>query len=151
MEQVKTIVTVAKEIYDNMEYRERDNKEKFCCLKDNHPQWQSDIIHAAHLEYMPSDDIYDRINTILDVVSELEDDSTYNDIYDVVCGIGADCYTSDLTGWLHSDNRNVYYLNEAISMGCVDGFQLLALAQTVYIQEIGHALISAIKEYIDNE
>lgn len=151
MTRIKTIVSVAKEIYDNMEYRKRDDKSKYCCLKDHNIQWQSDIIHESHLDRMPSDDIYDRIDDILGVISDLNEDSTEDDIRDAISTIEADCYTSDLTKWLNSDNRNVYYLDEAAELGVKDGFQLLACAQSVYIQEIGNALISAIQEYIDSE
>ncbi len=150
MEQVKTIQTVAQCIYDNMEYKERKDKSSFCCLKNRDIQWQTDIIHEAHLDRMPSDDIYDRINTILSNISDVTDDATDDDIRESIQAIEPDCYTSDLTKWLNSDNRNVYYLDEAISIGVTDGFQLLAIAQSTYIQEIGNALISAIQEYIDS-
>lgn len=150
MEQVKTIVSVAQEIYDNMEYKERDNKERYCCLKDHDIQWQSDIIRESHLDRMPSDDIYDRINTILGVIYDLDEEAIEQDIQEALSEIEPDCYTHDLTKWLNLDNRNVYYLDEAIQTGVNDGFQLLAIAQSNYIQEIGNALISAIQEYIDN-
>ena len=148
MTTTKTIVTVAEKIYNNMEYRERTNGDKFCCLK-NDVQWQRDIIREAHLDRLPNDDIYDRINTILEVISNLDNETNEDDIREALYQIEPDCYTSDLTKWLNSDNRNVYYLNDTIDLGSKDGFELLSYAQNAYIQEIGHALISAIQEYID--
>ena len=148
MKTTKTIQTVAKEIYDNMEYKTRDNGDKYCILK-NDIEWQHDIIRESHLDRLPSDDIYDRIDSILDVISELEENDTEDDIREVIYGIEPDCYTADLTKWLNSDNRNVYYLNEVLENGCKDGFKLLSYAQTTYIQEIGNTLVSAIQKYID--
>lgn len=151
METTKTIQSVSKEIYDNMVYSKRDNGNDYCHLKDD-IQWQRDIIFQAHLERMPDDDIYDRINTILSVISNLDDDSNDDDIRDAIYEIEADCYTSDLTEWLNKDNRNVYYIEEATTeFGATDGFQILGIAQQRYIQEIGNDLINAIQEYIDNE
>lgn len=148
MTSTKTIVTVAKEIYDNMEYKTRDNGDRYCVLKDD-VQWQSDIIRESHLDRLPDDDIYDRINTILGVIYELDEEANEDNIKEAIYSIEPDCYTSDLTKWLNSNNQNVYYLDEALELGCTDGFQLLAQTQSAYIQEIGNALISAIQEYID--
>ena len=149
MTSTKTIVTVAKEIYDNMEYKTRDNGDKYCILK-NDIEWQREIIRESHLNRFPSDDVYDRINTILSIICELADDATDDDIREAVYSIEADIYTNDLTKWLNNNNNNVYYLDDAIASACSkDGFQLLAFAQSTYIQEIGHALINAIQEYID--
>jgi len=145
----KTIVSVAKEIYDNMEYNTRNDKSRYCSLKKD-VSWMSDIIREAHLDRFPSDDIYDRINTILSVIYEMDGDSVEDDIREALYTIEADIYTYDLTKWLNDNVENVYYLEEAQSYGKLDGFRLLMTAQKIYIQEIGNALISAIVEYIDN-
>ena len=148
METTKTIQTLAKEIYNNMKYKERTNGKKYCCLK-NDIEWQRDIIRESHLGRMPSDDVYDRINTILGVIYELDEEANEDDIREAIYQIEPDCYTSNLTAWLHSDNRNVYYLDEALEMGCTDGFALLACAQKAYIEEIANNLVNAIQEYIE--
>ena len=145
----KTIQTVSKEIYDNMEQKTRKDESKFYCLK-NEVQWQQDIIHESHLDRMPSDDIYDRINTILGEIYEMDVDVTEDDIRERIYEIESDVYTSDLTAWLHSDNRNVYYLDNALENGVSDGFQALSYAQTCYIQEIASALVNAIQNYIES-
>lgn len=150
MNKNKTIQSVAQEIYDNMTYSERVNGEKYCHLKED-IEWQKEIIFNAHLDRMPNDDIYDRINTILSVILDCNEETAIDEIRNIIYEIEPDCYTSNLTAWLNSDNRNVYYLGDALGMGFNDGFQLLAYAQSCYIQEIGNALLDAIQEYIDEE
>lgn len=147
--ELKTIQQVAEVIYKNLEVNKRDNGSEYYSLKDC-IEWQQDIIHAAHLDRMPSDDIYDRINTVLEVLSDLDKDATEDDVREAIYQIEPDIYSSDLTKWLNSNNNNVYYLDEAIQQGATDGFKLLASAQCAYIQEIASALISAIVEYIES-
>lgn len=149
MEKLKTIQSVAKEISDNIVWAKRDNGQDYCYLKKDF-EWQSAIMREAHLDRLPSDDVYDRIDTILDKLSDLDEEATQDDCYEAIQEIEPDCYTSDLTKWLNSNNENVYYLGEALDIGINDGFQLLAYAQQLYIQEIGNNLINAIQEYIDN-
>ena len=68
---------------------------------------------------------------------------------DALSEIEPDCYTSDLTSWLNSNSRNVYYLTEALEeMEIRDGFQALSYAQSRYIDEIGYAIIDGIDELI---
>jgi hypothetical protein len=60
---------------------------------------------------------------------ELRDDIIYN--------IEADIYTANLTAWLASDIKNVYYLTEVLeSMDIKDGSQLLSYAQIEQKREI---------------
>ena len=144
----KKIQKVAKEIYENMEWRERENREKYCCLK-NDVEWQRDIIFKAHDNRLPDDDIYSVINEVLGVLSDLSSNIEENEIYKVLYQIEPSCYTSELTGWLNRSIYNVYYLDEAINMGATDGFQILALAWDNFKNEIGNNLINAIEEYIE--
>lgn len=146
----KTIMCIAEEMYNNMEYAKRTNGDKYIkCIKDI--EWQKDIIHKAHGDRLPDDDIYERIYNILGVFMECE---SGEDAQDKIYEIEPDVYTSDLTKWLHDHNENVYYLTEAMeeSGGDIkDGFQLLTIAQGKYIQEISSALIAGIQEYIESE
>lgn len=48
-----------------------------------------------------------------------------------------DVYTSDLTAWLNSSVDNVFYLERAVKeLGAKDGFQILAGAQYLAIEDI---------------
>lgn len=145
----RTILDVAGEMYNNMEYAKRSNGDKYIkCIKD--VGWQRDIIIKAHGDRFPNDDIYERVYNILGVLMECV---IYEDLEEAIYGIEPDVYTHDLTAWLHDHIENVYYLTEVLEEfgGDMNGFQLLTIAQSKYIQEIGQALISGIEEYIESE
>lgn len=150
MTKTKSIQEVAETMFKNMEEKERSDGSKYYCLSDREEQWQVDIIHGAHLDRMPNDDIYCRINDILGRLAELDRDADEDAARELLYEIEPDIYTSDLTKWLSADNRNVYYLEDALSCGAQDGFGALSYAQSVYIQEIGNALIDGIIGYIDS-
>lgn len=149
MNEYQTIQT----LLENMEHQTRSNGQAYICLKHGAPEWQEDIVYAAHIDCMPSDDIYERIYDILTkLTEEADEDADIDDMYDIVREMDlSDIYTWDLTGWLASHNGNVYYLSEALDAFSVekDGFNLLRYAQLLYIQEIAEALLSAIDDYID--
>ena len=149
MESKKTIQSVAQEILDNLVTKERADGTKFIA-PENTIGWQQDIIRNAHLDRMPSDDIYERIYNILDRLSGLDDEAGEDEARDVIYEIEPDWYTSDLANWLSDNNNNVYYLTEALEqMKIKDGFQLLSVAQSLYIQEIANELINGIVKYIE--
>lgn len=137
-----TIKEIIEDMYGKMEQKERTDGTKYYCMKDD---TYKHIIFKAHLDRMPSDDIYSRINDILGHLSNY-DCETIEQCQDALIELEPDCYTSDLTAWLHDDNRNVYYLDDAISNGCTDGFSLLAWAQKAYIDEIAYLLLAEIEE-----
>jgi hypothetical protein len=147
MTKTMTIQSVAEEISKNLITGTRTDGKKYIYGKER-IQWQTDIIHKAHLDRLPDDDIYDRIDTILSAWADMSQDADEDEAREVLDEIEPDIYTHDLTAWLHSDNRNVYYLEEAIKEGCDDGFNALMRAQALYIQEIGQALLEGIMEYI---
>jgi hypothetical protein len=142
---MKTFKEVAQEIHSNMERATRDDGSKYYRMTED-IEWQSDIVFAAHLDRMPCDDIYSRIEDILCNLTECEDE---DEARDRLCELEPDCYTSDLTEWLNNDVRNVYYLDDAIEMGHKEGCALLAAAQKAYIDEIGSEIINGIVAHID--
>ena len=146
----KTIQQVSKEMLDNFKQKERKDKSKFYCNKKE-IDWQKDIIYKAHLNRMPNDDMYKRIYFMLDSFANTDEDYDKDSIQETIYEIESDCYTADLTNWLHDNINNVYYLTEALEeMEIKNGFQLLQAAQQKYIQEIGTALLEAIAEYVEN-
>jgi len=148
MTKTMTIQSVAEEMSKNFITGTRTDGKNYIHCKE-HIQWQTDIIHKAHLDRLPSDDVYDRIDTILSAWADMPVDADEDDARERLDEIEPDVYTSDLTAWLHEDNRNVYYMEEAIKEGSADGFNALMRAQSIYIQEIGQALLDGIKEYIE--
>ena len=143
-----TIVELAGKIAEQLETRERVNGEKFVALKDGYPQWMQDVIHKAHGDRLPDDDVYKRISSILDTIAELDTLADYDTIVEAIDTIEPDIYTNALTGWLHSRNDNIFYLDEALAeYGTFKtGSDLLTAAQSIYIREIVYALLDALKE-----
>jgi len=148
---MKTIKSVAQEMYDNLEMKTRDNGEKFICTKET-IYWQRDIIHNAHLDRLPNDDIYDRIQTILEAFTYLDNDADQHEAQEVIYDIEPDIYTHDLTKWLHDHNANIGYLDQAMESSCdssTDATYLLMDAQKLYIEDIGDKVLQGIIDYIE--
>lgn len=143
----KTIQSVAEEMSKNLITGNRvPSGEEYTYCKER-IQWQTDIIHKAHLDRFPNDDIYDRIDTILSAWADMDTDADEDTALEILMEIEPDVYTSDLTKWLHSDNRNTSYLDEVAQEGIKEN--IIMVAQSRYIDEIGRALLSAITDYIE--
>ena len=110
--------------------------------KDHENQLVTDLCFSAHSngEMLPDDFVYTQIVDALDIFCECENEERARErIYE----IEPDCYTSDLTEWLHSNNNRVYYLTQALEeMGITDGLQALAAAQQLEKQEIANAVLN---------
>ena len=143
----KTIQSVAQEMLDNLETKERKDGTKYICCKER-IQWQTDIIIKAHEDRLPNDDIYSFIDDALCVLA----DSAEGNEQDAIMEIEPDVYTSNLTKWFNNHNGNVYYLTEALEeYGCKDGFQALSMAQAIHKQEVASAVLSGIEQYLNGE
>ena len=117
------------------------NGSEVILLKDNSPQWMTDVIRTVHGEKLPDDTTYAFISKCADAIADAADD-----LNDAITAIEPDVYTHNLTAWLNARVDHVYYLTEVLEESEIkDGFQLLAAAQQKQIQEIGFALISALK------
>ena len=136
--------------------KQRDNGESYICIEglagQDYPQWMQDVIFAGHLDTMPNDESYKAIRDIISSITELDEDTEWEAASEVIealrnnNSIEPDCYTSNLTGWLHSNNGYVYYLTEAISeYGCTDGFQALTMAQQIWLEEVAQAIADALE------
>ena len=124
---------------DWFEYKKRGD-ETITVLKDDAPEALRDSVRAAHGDRLPDDWIYATYHSILDALGQYTIENTEDleeQRAEIVDGL-VDVYTSDLTGWLNADNRNVYYMTEAQEEygAQQDGFKLLAMAQYKAIDEI---------------
>lgn len=115
-------------------------EENIIVLKDKAPEQLRESVRNAHGERLPSDWIYDKYQSILENLSNCENDDADNiddNRAEIVDGL-VDVYTGQLTAWLNSSNYNVYYITEVQEeYGCeIDGFKLLAMAQYKAIDDI---------------
>lgn len=90
------IQELARIAYDSIESAERQNGGSFLRVKDDAPDWVTDLIRdAAHdrAHVLPSDERY---SIAADALESIADGATPDD-WDSIEG---DCYTSDLIAWL---------------------------------------------------
>ena len=136
--------------------KQRDNGESYICIDglagQDYPQWMQDVVLAGHLDTLPNNESYEAIRDIISSIADLDGDTEWEAASEVIealrdnNSIEADCYTSDLTGWLHSNDSYIYYLTDAISeYGCTDGFQALTMAQQIWLEEVAQAVADALE------
>ena len=140
---------MAKRMYEMMETKKRGD-EVICVTKDGQYDTPEMKILRDHLfkecPHTELDFLWENVYYALSSISENGVEAVEENISEYA---EPDCYTSQLTGWLHSSAHNVYYLEEAMESGVKDGFQLLSMAQGRAKEEIVYAVISAIKELVE--
>lgn len=111
------------------------------------PKWLKDIIFKAHSNFAPEDYKYKYIYEMIELIANIDEDGDYN------CPeIETDIYTSDLTAWLNSNTRRVYYLTNALEECEIkDGFQLLSIAQAMEKEEIYFLVLNGLRDIINNK
>lgn len=123
--------------------------ETFRKLKDDAPEWMTTVCRKAHddARILPDDWRYAFIEQAVDALAEHEDAD------EARSSLEPDIRTSDLTAWLHSLNGRVYYVGEALSeYGTFrDGFQLLAAAQMIEMEEVFQQVVAALKDELNDE
>jgi len=140
---MKTIMSLAKEMQEQMITGQRNDETIYYHLKDGHPEWMTDVVFAVHEDKLPDDTTYKFISEALDIICELEDDTNVDEIHETIFEhTEPDVYTSDLTAWLGARNDHVYYLTEALEeMDIKDGFQALSYAQVKHKEEVALDLV----------
>lgn len=138
-----------------LDSKQRDNGEWFVFMRDNRPQALHDAMYEAHGDKLPSDWIFTTFADLLQKISEYNHetlDDLENDRSEIVDSC-TDIYTHDLTGWLHNDNSNLSYLEDAMSERTFvkeDGaWQVLAYAQYIAIDEIMQHVINLLASDIE--
>jgi len=95
-------------------------------------EWLNNFLYDVidFIGYTEFDDFDELRDLIQDTLSEWVDSSV-------------SVYTSDLTEWLNSNNKNVYYMTEvAEEYNTTDGFNLLSQAQYKAIDEVYNNALS---------
>lgn len=138
-----TIKQLAHEMSRSFEGRERNNGDKFRCLKDGHPEWMKDVCFKAHSDMMPDDYRYEFIEQAVDAIADADS------VEDARDGLEADVYTSELTAWLHSRVGRTGYVDDAVEeYGCdlksiVDALMIGQLREK---QEVFDLVVSALED-----
>lgn len=118
-------------------------------LKESASKKLKQSIYDAHEGSYPNDYIYSTYLCILENllnydINSIDDiDDIRHELIDSMVSI----YTHDLTEWLHSDISNVYYLDIAITEClCKNGFELLATAQYISIDEVFEYVLELLRD-----
>jgi len=144
----KTIKEFAEELQGYLTTDKRDDDTQFIKTTENCPTWFKSLVMEAHGEMMPEDYKYQFVSDAIDYIADNGDNDDLLDCPE----IEPDWYTSDLTAWLHSDNRRVYYLTEVLEeLGIKDGFQALASAQLREKEEVYFIILNGIRERLTEE
>lgn len=150
-----TIRDKAKQLEQKLIIKTRDDGSNYVCIDGlagkDYPEWMQDVTMAGHLDALPNDESYKAISSIISSIVELDDDITDTDgILDELRDGGClepSVYISDLTGWLHSNNSYIYYLDDAMQeYNPIDGYQLLAMAHGIWLEETAAAVVRALAE-----
>jgi hypothetical protein len=143
--------TKIKKYINEFETKQRDDRTSYTYLKDRESEMGKKLDKAlfkANGEGFPRDDTF---TTFLNCLLRLQDfeietmDDIENNRGEIVDGL-VDMYTANLTKWLESDIKYVYYLTEAIQQfDPRDGVHLLSTAQYLYIDEIMQEVINLLE------
>lgn len=104
-----TVRSLAKEVNHLLKIGHRDNGDAYIFLSPGAPEWMGNLVHAAHSDMLPDDYRYEFIVEALNAIIEYDDTDEARD------SLEADIYTSDLTGWLHSRNDRINFVDESRS------------------------------------
>ena len=141
------IQTVASEAYKWFESRTRDNGERFTCLRDNAPEWLSDLVRTAHGDMLPDDWRYTCIQAAIEHVADCgdEDPHDFADAY-------VDVYTTDRFRWLASNLDRQGYVDEATrELGQADSIvDAIGQGQYVEAQEVYASVYEALSDQADD-
>jgi len=151
---MQTITKLAGDLAGQFKTSKRTDGNEYVYLPDDAPDHEAikSALYKAHGdgERLPDDWIYATFQDLLERISgyTIETPNDLDEYRHEIVDSAVDIYTHDLTAWLHSDNRNVYYLTAVQDeYGPVeDGSKLLAMAQYMAIDEIMSAVCDLLAE-----
>ena len=142
-----TIQSLANEMSLRFEIGKRTNGEEFRKLRDDSPDWMTDVCRAAHNggEMLPDDWRYEFIEDAVDLLAECEDPG------DAIERLEPNVYTHDLTAWLHSRGDRMGFVDDLLGDNAFrSGYELLAMAQFAEREEVLYQVKQALCETLEN-
>lgn len=128
---MQNIQDLAKEVLNSMTRKTRDNGESFYCLKDDAPDWMTELCRDAHGRMLPDDHKFEFVNDALHAIADFEDEDEARE------SLEPDYSNGSLTAWLASSNQRIGYVDDAVSNGLVntDNFELSSALQAGQLEE----------------
>ena len=77
---MENVIKLAEEMSKAFETVEKHGGIKIVVLKMGSPQWMTDVVQAAHSDRFPDDDVYTRVEDCIATISEMDNDSSEDDI-----------------------------------------------------------------------
>lgn len=118
-------------------------------LRNGSPQWMTDVLSEARGDEFPTNWAHNTIETLLDQITDLDEDSRYRDIEEKIYEMTDNLADTDLTkllAWLQSDLTRAQYVNEALEeLPGKDLNTILANGQQLQIERIAYHLIHALR------
>lgn len=145
VEPIKALAEYALDFFEHKKRGEAVDAERFWALKHRYPTWLDDMAKAVHDDgqWFPDDYKYQYIIDTLNNLSEGWDPEEGQ--YD----IEADVYNHDLLTWLSSNNKRLFFVDEAVdeSEWPKDGgiIQVIQWGQQREKQEVWSRVVEALK------
>ena len=130
---------------ERFKWQARENGDRYVSLKDGSPEWLSDLVRAAHGDFLPDDWRYERIHSALESIADC-DVSTQAELHELGPGWAdgpVDVYTGARLEWLASHLQRPNYCDEAIS-------ELGAPLEPDIIATIGYGQYTEAREVFDS-
>lgn len=148
----EAVIELAKKVDRFFEVRKRrddDEKSEFVTLKDNAPEWLSELVHTAHGDMGPDDHRYEFISQAIDAIAE----GSPGDLDGPE--IEPDIYNHDLLAWLSSRNDRASYVDEAIEeygqhsdMGIMGD---IGIGQLREREEVYHSVLQSLRNQVEGD
>jgi hypothetical protein len=114
---MKTIQTLAAELYKALNIAKRDDGSEFYKLDDDSPDWMTDAVRSAHDGMMPDDWKYQHIGLVAGKIADLVGVDSADDVRESaheVCDGLVDVYNAELLKWVASSLTRAEYVDDAI-------------------------------------
>lgn len=126
----------------------RTSGEPFVKLRGGSPQWMTDAVLACHDDgaMLPDDVRYSMVQDVACAIAEYDAEASDDDVLEWLHDEGLEGLvpyaTADLTAWLATSPRRVYYLSDAIDEygDGLDGFQALSMAYLLELRDVAASL-----------
>lgn len=137
---MKTLQERAEIAHGHLEMKlrgEGDNAVYFQCIKENAPDWMTDLCREAHEDMLPNDWSYSFIEDALEKLM------TYEEADEIQ--LEANIYNHELLEWVGSNLNRSSYVDDAMSDGYNEFFALLTAGQ-MYERD---AVLSCVRNWLE--
>jgi hypothetical protein len=154
---MKTIATLAAELYRAFEASKRTNDETYYKLRESSPEWMRDAIREAHDGMLPDDWKYEHVMHIAGRIADMEDETadSIRDNEHETCDSLVDVYNSNLLAWVGSNLTRAAFVDDAITeMGWPkDGglFTALQWGQYEELRGIYSSLVDSLEKLAEDD